>query len=106
MGVRHEDGALSGDRMDVARARTWGPRRPRTPLAVTWRTARMQGCQHDKHKLNEYRLLTHIPLDIMAAIVADHNVKCIFLNENNKIPIRISLKFVLRSPINNKLALV
>ena len=66
----------------------------------------MQGCQHDKHKLNEYRLLTHIPLDIMAAIVADHNVKCIFLNGNNKIPIRISLTFVRRSPIDNKLALV
>ena len=34
----------------------------------------------------------------MAAILADDNFKCIFLNEN---PIQISLKFVLRSPIDN-----
>ena len=42
----------------------------------------------------------------MDAIVADDNFKCIFLNENNKISIRISLKFVPRSPIDNKPALV
>ena len=44
--------------------------------------------------------------DKMAAIVADDNFKCIFLNENNKISIRNSLKFVPRSPIDNKPALV
>ena len=42
----------------------------------------------------------------MAAIVADDNFKGIFLNENNEISIRISLKFVPRSPIDNKPALV
>ena len=42
----------------------------------------------------------------MAAILADDTFKCIFLNENDRIPIRISLKFVPRSLINNKLALV
>ena len=36
----------------------------------------------------------------------DDNFKCIFLNENDRIPIRISLKSVPRSPIDNKLALV
>ena len=41
----------------------------------------------------------------MATNVAG-NFKCIFLNENDKIPIRISLKFVLKSPIDNKPALV
>ena len=41
----------------------------------------------------------------MAAILAD-NFKCIFLNENHRIPIRISLKFVPKSPIDNKQALV
>ena len=41
----------------------------------------------------------------MAAIVADDNFKCIFLNENYKITIRISLKFAPRSPIDNKPAL-
>ena len=42
----------------------------------------------------------------MVAILADDNSKCIFLNENGRIPIRISLKFVPRSLIDNKLALV
>ena len=37
---------------------------------------------------------------------ADDNFKCIFLNENYKIPIRISLKFVPGSPIDNIPALV
>ena len=42
----------------------------------------------------------------MAAILADDNFECIFLNENDKIPIRISLQCVSRSLIDNKLALV
>ena len=46
------------------------------------------------------------PLDTMAAILADDSFSCIFLNENDKIPIRISLKFVPMSPIDNKPALV
>ena len=50
--------------------------------------------------------LTHLPLDKLAAILADNNFKCIFVNENHRIPIRISLNFVPRSPIDNKSALV
>ena len=50
--------------------------------------------------------ITHLPLDKMADILADDNFKCIFLNENDRILIRISLKFVSRSPIDNKTALV
>ena len=42
----------------------------------------------------------------MATILADDNFKCIFMNENNRIQIQISLKFVLRSPVDNKPALV
>ena len=42
----------------------------------------------------------------MAAILADNNLKCIFLNENDRNPIRISLKVVPRSPMDNKPALV
>ena len=42
----------------------------------------------------------------MAAILADDNFKCIFFIENDRIPIRISLKFVPRSLIDNKPALV
>ena len=50
-------------------------------------------------KANE---LTHLPLDKMAANLADDNFKCIFLNWNDRIAIRFSLKFVTRSPIDNK----
>ena len=42
----------------------------------------------------------------MAAFLAHNNFKCIFLNENDKILIRISLKFVSKSPIDNKAALI
>ena len=49
---------------------------------------------------------THLPLDKMAAFLADNIFKCIFLNENDRISIKISLKFVLRSPIDKKPALV
>ena len=45
-------------------------------------------------------------MDKMAAILADNIFKCIFLNENDPIRIPISLKFVARSPIDNKPALV
>ena len=44
--------------------------------------------------------------DKMAALLADENFKCIFVNGNDRILIRISLKFVPRSPINNNPALV
>ena len=42
----------------------------------------------------------------MAAIVADDNFKYIFLNEYDEIHIRISLKFVPRSSIDDKPALL
>ena len=45
--------------------------------------------------------LTHLSLDKMATILADNIFKCIFLNENVRILIQISLKFVPRSPIDN-----
>ena len=51
-------------------------------------------------------LLTHLSLDKMATILADDHFKCIFLNKNDRIPIRISLKFVSMSLIDNKPALV
>ena len=50
--------------------------------------------------------LTHLSLDIMAAILADDIYKWIFLNKNGRIPIQISLKFVPKRPIDNKPALV
>ena len=42
----------------------------------------------------------------MAAILADNIFKWIFLNENGRILIQISLKFFPKSPIDNKPALV
>ena len=49
-----------------------------------------------------------IPLhpDKVAAILADDIFKCILMNENDNIPIQISLKLVSRSPIDNKPVLV
>ena len=38
---------------------------------------------------------------MMDAILADNIFKCIFLNEDDKILIQISLKLVSRSPIYN-----
>ena len=51
-------------------------------------------------------MLTHLPLDNMAAIMADNIIKCIFLNEKFCILIKISLKFIRKGPIDNNLALV
>ena len=42
----------------------------------------------------------------MAPIFADDNIKCIFVNENACILIKMSLKFVPKGPIDNDLALV
>ena len=42
----------------------------------------------------------------MAAILADDIFTCTFLNENDRIPIQISLKFIPKSPINSKSVLV
>ena len=42
----------------------------------------------------------------MSVILADDNFRCIFLNENGSILIKISVKFVPMSPIDNKLAFV
>ena len=50
--------------------------------------------------------LAHLPLDTMAAILADDICKCIFLNAKDKILIQMSLKLVPRGPIDNKSSLV
>ena len=39
-------------------------------------------------------VLTHLPLNKMAAILTDDILKWIFWNENDKTPIKISLKFI------------
>ena len=45
-------------------------------------------------------------MDKMAAFLADDIFNCIFLNENDRIPIQTSLRYVPRGPIDNNLALV
>ena len=68
-------------------------------------------CIHHYH-LNDFFVfhlsvfLTPLPLDKMADILADDIFKWIFLNENDRIPIQISLKFVPRSSVDNKQASV
>ena len=54
----------------------------------------------------EIIVLTHLPLDKMAAILAGDISKCIFLNEKFRILIKIPLKFVPRGLIDNNQALV
>ena len=49
--------------------------------------------------------LTHLPVDKMADNLADDIFKRIFLNENVRIRIKISLYFVLKNPIDSKPAL-
>ena len=46
-------------------------------------------------------ILTHFPLDKMAAILADDILKGIILNETFCISNQISLKFVAKGPIDN-----
>ena len=46
--------------------------------------------------------LTHLPLDKMAAILADDISKRILFNEKLRILVGISLKFVPKGPIDNK----
>ena len=50
--------------------------------------------------------LTHLNLDKMAAILANNMFKRIFLNENVRISIQISLTFVPSGPIDIMSALV
>ena len=50
--------------------------------------------------------LIHLPLPKMATILADNLFNCFFLNENDRIQIQISLKYVPWSPIDNEPALV
>ena len=57
--------------------------------------------QHKHVTKQLLELLAYLPLDKIAAILADDIFKWIFLNEN-RIPIQISLRFVPKNPIDNK----
>ena len=60
--------------------------------------------KREKSSGNIVGVLTHLPLDKMAAVLADDIFKCIFLNENDRVPIQSSVQFVLKSRIDNKSA--
>ena len=62
--------------------------------------------RHDSLNICITAMCTVMNWDKMAEILVDDNFGCIFLNENDRIPILISLKFVPRSPIDNNLAMV
>ena len=51
-------------------------------------------------------LYTPPPLDKMAAILADDNFQCILLDENDRILIQISLKFVPHGSLDDNPALL
>ena len=61
---------------------------------------------HSLGLLHSYTNLTIITLRQNGRDFPDDIFKCIFVNENVGIPIKISLKFVPRGPINNIPALV
>ena len=65
------------------------------------------GVMYNTHQYTFWWLCRLIsPLDKMAAMFADDIYKCAFMNEKLCILIRISLKFVPKSSIDNKSALV
>ena len=85
---------------------------PWLPFQITWQKTVQQGLAHTpiwhfnwSRSANGSTVLIHLPLDKMAATLAD-NFKCIFLNENDIILTQFSLKFVTRSPLDNMPALV
>ena len=56
--------------------------------------------------LGDQFLVTHWGWDQMSIIFPEDIFKCIFLNKNVSVFIKISLKFLLEGPINNILVLV
>ena len=57
--------------------------------------------EYDRDLTPTIPILTHWDQDKMATIFPDDIFICIFLNENIWMPIKISLKFVLKGVINN-----
>ena len=81
--------------------------RGRKEREQSWQRPSLRGCMcTGTNYIIYFELSTHLPLNKMATILADDIFKCVFLNENDRIPIKISLKFVSKSPIDSKSALV
>ena len=60
----------------------------------------------DKDVITSTFIIEHIEAETKWRLFADNTSKHIFLNENVRISINISLKFVPKSPINNIPALI
>ena len=86
------------------------PHAPSTWQIFTWLPLSWLDVDHNFHfwMLSNMlvTMLTHIPLGKMANTLADEIFQRIFLNENIRISIKISLKFVPRGSNDNKSALV
>ena len=89
----------------------WGRQDPGGPHVgpmnfVIWECLAISKQQWAWYYFFGYIWLTHWDWDKMSAIFGTKMFKCIFLNENVQISIKISLKFVPKGPINNIPALV
>ena len=77
---------------------------PTDTWVITWSPSAGEVNLKDMGIIDWY--LTHWGRDKMAANFADYTFNRIFFNENARISIKFSLKFVPKGPINNILALV
>ena len=73
-------------------------------LSGLWLGLGLQNMHNYAHKV--FALVPHLNLDIMADNMADDIFICIFLSENDRVSIQMSLNFVPMSPIDNTSALV
>ena len=69
-------------------------------------TGLQSSCLHTDTKHNSWQQINTLRQRQICRHFADDIFKCIFLNENLWIPIKISLKFLPRGPINNVPSLV
>ena len=53
-------------------------------------------------QISSYNILSHPHLEKTATILADDISKWIFVNENGRNPTQFSLKFIPKSPVDNK----
>ena len=56
---------------------------------------------HDMYYFTSYTFLLGLQVNTLRPLVPDDICRCIFLNENAWLSIKISLKFVPMGPINN-----
>ena len=75
--------------MNISPANALGPKKKQALIALI-----VNPLSSDHSGGERFAELTHLPLDKIAAILADNIFKLIFLNEDGRILIQISLQFV------------